>query len=72
MKKLVALLRLFAQGAFEKTPPGHCPACHAKRWRPAVLDTLPARVCGCCTHVEYLSEAEFYAQFGIMPHTWGW
>lgn len=57
---------------FARTPDGACPACWSKQWRAAILNTYPARVCGKCTLVETLTTEAFYAQFGIMPHRWGY
>lgn len=36
-------------------------------WRPARVGNGPARYCDICEHTEPLSDAEFYAYFGVMP-----
>lgn len=44
----------------------HCP----HHWRPAVGAAKPMRYCDICQQIETITEAEFYAQFGKMPHRW--
>ena len=39
-------------------------------WRPALGMNLPVRYCDICERHEEMTEAEFYAQFGKMPHRW--
>lgn len=39
-------------------------------WRPALGMNKPVRYCDLCDLHEPITEAEFYAQFGKMPHRW--
>lgn len=36
----------------------------SKAWRPCVSMSKPARLCGYCDQLEWLTEADFYARFG--------
>ena len=47
------------------------PICKHK-WRPALLNNTPVRHCTQCNTTEPLTDAEFYAQFGKMPHKIDW